>query len=101
MESERNKSAIKSDMKLSAKKAFSAVAMTVFGAGTIIGGIALLTGGWSTADQLGGVDLTIPGIATTFICAALAYAGYKGFESAVRTQVSRENTSTPKQNGPA
>lgn len=67
----------------SLKKAFSIAALALGGAGTTIGGLGLATGGFSTANQIGGVDLTSLGVAFTLASAAIFYAGYRGIRNSV------------------
>ena len=64
-------------MKNFARKAFCVAALALGGTGTVFGGYGILTNGWSTADQMAGIDLTEAAIVFTAASAGIFYAGYK------------------------
>ena len=74
------------------KAAFNVVALAIGGAGTVLGSIALLTGGASSANETGGVDLTIPAVAFTLAAAGLFYAGYRGVKNSAATKKEENKT---------
>jgi hypothetical protein len=72
-------------------KAFNVSALVVGGTGALISGTALMSGGASTANMPGGVDLTLPTAIIGVASVALMWAGYRGFHRAVQ----RSNNDAP------
>jgi len=77
-------------------KAFSVCALAFGFTGLAGGGLSLVTGGWSTADQPGGVDLNVVGLTFTFLSAGLFSIGYNGLRKSFQA-----NVAPPRQNGPS
>lgn len=57
------------------KRVFGTAALGLGSGGVVMGAITLLNSAWSTANEIGGVDLTALGVVVTAGCAGIAYLG--------------------------
>lgn len=57
------------------KRVFGTAALGLGSGGVVMGAITLLNGAWSTANEIGGVDLTVLGVLMTAGSAGVAYLG--------------------------
>ncbi|MBU0800268.1 MAG: hypothetical protein KKA05_04620 [Alphaproteobacteria bacterium] len=82
------------------KTAFNVAAMATGGALTVWSGIGLAVGGWKSDLDMGGVDLTLLGVAFCSAGAGLMFAGYRGITKAAKASQDKNDGQGPQPPAP-
>lgn len=78
------------------KLVFNTAAVAGGGAGTVFGLLGLISSGWSSNQ----VDLTLPAVALTALCATVFYAGIRGLRKDAVDNAKSSDDDQPKPPAP-